>query len=157
MFFRKVTVLMLSLFLILVLLSATRCRTQTSEDKEGKKEGEIGLMIVSPKEGESLQEPDVNAKVRVTGVNLVEADGVNDPKEGHLHYTFDGELKMTAETTVSYVGIAPGEHTLTVELVQNDHSPRRPVVKRTIKFSLAGAPTQNEGGSGQQENPPSNY
>lgn len=68
-----------------------------------------------------------------------------EPKqgEGHIHLWLDSELtpqlavKSFRSEPVVFDHLAPGEHTLTVQLVGNDHKPIEPEVKREITFSSA--------------------
>jgi len=142
---RNRTVLLLGFFLLLASLPVLGCRTQVPS-KGKKEESKVKLKIISPKENEDVQGLDVNARVKVEGVELVKPGGSNDPNEGHLHYTFDGQLKMTEEATVTYTSVSSGEHTLTIELVQNDHKSRSPALKETVKFNVPGAASETEGG-----------
>lgn len=153
---RNTTVLLLGFFLLLASLPVLGCRTQVPS-KGKKEESKVKLKIISPKENENVQGLDVNARVKVEGVKLVKPGGSNDPNEGHLHYTFDGQLKMTEETTVTYTSLSSGEHTLTIELVQNDHNSRSPALKKTVRFNVSGAAGENEGERQQEEPPTSNY
>ncbi|MFK7692628.1 SMP-30/gluconolactonase/LRE family protein [Paenibacillus sp. HJGM_3] len=68
-----------------------------------------------------------------------------DPKagEGHVHLWLDTEttpqaaVKSFKGESVVFKDIPPGEHTLTVQLVGNDHKPIQPEVKQVVKFQSA--------------------
>lgn len=64
--------------------------------------------------------------------------------EGHIHLWLDTD-KLEEQTAVKafknepvvFKDLKPGEHTLTVQLVGNDHKPVQPEVKQVIKFNSA--------------------
>ncbi|MFC0215565.1 stalk domain-containing protein [Paenibacillus chartarius] len=62
--------------------------------------------------------------------------------EGHIHLWLDADkldsaaaVKVFKNEAVVFKDLKPGEHTLTVQLVGNDHQPIQPEVKQEIKFS----------------------
>ncbi|WP_284645252.1 stalk domain-containing protein [Paenibacillus silviterrae] len=62
--------------------------------------------------------------------------------EGHVHLWLDSEkldapsaVKAYKNEAVVFKDLRPGEHTLTVQLVGNDHKPVVPEVKQVIKFN----------------------
>ena len=65
--------------------------------------------------------------VKVKGIKLVDPDSVGGkPRagQGHLHYRLDeGPVIATTATKLSFHGLAPGRHVLTVLLAGNDHAP----------------------------------
>lgn len=64
--------------------------------------------------------------------------------EGHIHLWLDTD-KLEEQTAVKafknepvvFKDLKPGEHTLTVQLVGNDHKPVQPEIKQVIKFNSA--------------------
>jgi outer membrane protein assembly factor BamB len=106
------------------------------------------LHIVSPSEGEILPSGNLTVSVEVLNFDLVEALGEAAVEgEGHLHFYLDveppttpgqpavtenGTYMVTTGTTVTWENVAAGEHTLSVQLVNNDHTPLSdPVVATT--------------------------
>lgn len=68
--------------------------------------------------------------------------------EGHIHVWLDTDpanpklaYKMINGEPAVFDKVPPGSHTLTVQLVGNDHKPILPEVKEVITFSTAPAPT----------------
>jgi sugar lactone lactonase YvrE len=64
--------------------------------------------------------------------------------EGHIHLWLDASsldastaVKAFKNEPVVFKDLKPGEHTLTIQLVGNDHKPVTPEVKQTIKFQTA--------------------
>lgn len=68
--------------------------------------------------------------------------------QGHVHLWLDTDpadpklaYKLINGEPVLFDNVAPGQHTLTVQLVGNDHKPVQPEVKQTISFQTATAPS----------------
>ena len=94
------------------------------------------IKLVAPVEGETVPAGDVKMSVEVTGLKFVMASSTNVPGEGHVHFTLDGQpFKMSTTPDYVYEGVAPGEHTLVAELVQNDTKSFSPPVKQEIVFT----------------------
>lgn len=102
--------------------------------------------IVSPLDGASITGDSVTITLRPIGVAIKPAGGAVREDEGHFHITLDtGSYQPTGTTSRTYTGLSPGEHTITVELMNNDHSPRSPRVVKKVTFTVAAA-TAGEGG-----------
>lgn len=74
---------------------------------------------------------------------------LNRPGEGHVHLKLDLQPVMFWEQGVpqyTFSDVPAGEHLLTVELVNNDHSALVPPVTKTIRFSTAPALPRAGGG-----------
>jgi len=69
--------------------------------------------------------------------DFTKATAVNDG-EGHVHIWLDNQTfnTLTAEPAWVFGGVTPGKHTLSVELVRNNHTPLSPPVKKTITFTM---------------------
>lgn len=103
------------------------------------------LEIISPKEGGTISPtPGLGSVVlvefRVKNFKLVdynENTAVND-NEGHLHVQLDNNPYTTHTSKARFVfgGLAPGTHTVTLELHRNDHSPLTKPVKKTVTFTV---------------------
>ena len=107
------------------------------------------LTITSP--GNNVfQIGDVAVSVNVTGFNVVDKQGqAAVPGEGHIHYFLDvaapttpgqpaippsGVWATSAATTYTFHNVTGGQHTINVELVNNDHTPLVPPVVATVNF-----------------------
>ncbi len=102
----------------------------------------------------------INVLVKVSNFNLVNKLGqTNSQGEGHIHYFLDavapiepgkpavtatGTYAATAETSYSWANVKPGTHTLSVELVNNDHTPLTPPV--VAKVTIVVSTTAGSGG-----------
>ncbi|CAG7645283.1 stalk domain-containing protein [Paenibacillus allorhizosphaerae] len=84
-------------------------------------------------------------KVSISAYNHILKDFAQqkEPKagEGHIHVWLDNEkldaasaIKVFKNEPVVFRDVKPGKHTLTVQLVGNDHKPVEPEVKQTIPF-----------------------
>ena len=132
--------------------SAAATTEETTADSDAT------VAFVTPADGDAVS-GDVTAEVEISGfeinadaVGMAPADG-----EGHLHFALDGgkydsakysgangELaeqlgvdgmySPSTEPTITYTGLPAGEHTLTVYLVNNDHSETG--VEETITFEV---------------------
>jgi hypothetical protein len=114
------------------------------------------LSITSPTSGASVSQGNIVVNARVTNFNVVDKQGqANVPGEGHLHFYLDVDAPTTAGqpaipasgvwahvsgTTYTFSNVAPGTHTISVQLVNNDHTPVIPpvVAKTTITVVAAG-------------------
>lgn len=105
------------------------------------------LTILSPKDGETVK-PDPNlgpiVVVQLEAKNFGIADfteeTATDEHVGHIHIQLDDQPYNTIHTAKPifvYAGVKPGKHTLTVELVHNNHTPLTKRVVKKIGFRMA--------------------
>ena len=59
--------------------------------------------------------------------------------DGHIHYTVNGVMQpMKYDTApIALTGLTPGNYTVYVELVNNNHAPITPAVNATVTFTIA--------------------
>lgn len=92
--------------------------------------------LVDPAEKAKKQAATV--QVTVKGVRIVDpAQSGEKPMkgQGHLHYQVDdGPIVATTAPKLSFHGLKPGSHTITVVLAANDHSPLGPQEKLTVSI-----------------------
>ncbi len=94
--------------------------------------------IVSPTEGATITGDSVTITLEPINVAIKPAGGPVKEDEGHFHITLDtGGYSPTAAASKTYNGLSPGQHTITVELMYNDHSPRSPRVLKKVTFTIA--------------------
>ena len=112
---------------------------------------EANVTIVEPMEGASVAAGNVTVSVNVTNFTLVEPTGQpNAPGEGHLHYYLDavvptnesepavpevGGYVISTNLTHTWENVTPGEHNLSVQLVNNDHTPLIPLTFMTVNVT----------------------
>jgi hypothetical protein len=96
--------------------------------------------ITSPKAGSSTANSSVTVAVDVKNFTLDAAnfgkDGTNAPGKGHYHVFVDGVYITAAATSSVTIEVAPGNHVLSVELVNNDHSELATPVYDYVKFTV---------------------
>lgn len=102
------------------------------------------LTIVSPTAGASGSSFSVRVDVADHEFAPV-GTAANKAGQGHIHYLVDGKPApgdyATTSKTFTVSGLSAGEHTITVELVNNDHSSLSPKVSREVKVNVAAAAT----------------
>ena len=121
----------LRVFLIIALvILAGGCVTKPQA--ETKAPSIPSVTIVSPKEGEIIQDTEVTIEVEVSNFILKNARGAKISGEGSIHYTLDSRFSFdTDKKQNTFVRVSAGQHFLGVELVYNDGSSLSP---RTIDF-----------------------
>ena len=109
--------------------------------------------IVRPGGG-TVSGPRVTVSVSVRGFDVVE-QRVRPPfprpiaGKGHVHFYLDtkrlprehgppatGAYRSTSTTTYTWTGVAPGRHSLAVQLVGKDHVPLSPPVKDRVTVAV---------------------
>ena len=112
--------------------------------------------LVSPVDGADLPAGDLAITAEVNNFNLVDKQGQpNVAGEGHLHFYLDvdapttqGQPAIPAGGTWAHVSganytfknVAAGVHTISIELVNNDHTPLNPPVVQKITITTDIAP-----------------
>ncbi len=86
--------------------------------------GAPAIQIVSPTNGATIGEHViVQARVNGFALNPVAIGTAAKAGEGHWHLYVDGKLAGLSASSVADVTLTPGQHTLKVELHNNDHTP----------------------------------
>jgi plastocyanin len=117
--------------------------------------GPPGLVIVSPRDGAILPAGDITVTAQAANFNTVDKLGqANAQREGHFHYFLDvdapttpgkpavtapGTYAATASDTYTWPNVGPGMHTLSVELINNDHTPIDPPVVAKVMITVTGS------------------
>jgi plastocyanin len=120
---------------------------------------EANVTITSPEEGASVAAGNVTVSVNLTNFTLVEPTGQpNAPGEGHLHYYLDavvptnasapaipetGGYVISTNTSYTWENVTAGAHNLSVQVVNNDHTPIIPLVFDTVNVTVGGNVTGN--------------
>jgi hypothetical protein len=86
------------------------------------------------------QKQAATVRVTVKGVAIVDPALSKEqprPGEGHLHYQVDdGPVVATTATKLSFHGLKPGVHRITVVLAANDHTPLGP--QQVLEVTIPG-------------------
>ena len=118
------------------------------------------LTVVSPTDAMVIKDTSVTVGFKVANFKLVPTSvpvseagkhpEANRPGEGHLHFVLDLQPLVVWEhgDPYTFTSVAPGEHQLMVELVNNDHSSLSPRVMQMIRFQSTGAQILPNTGSG---------
>ena len=134
--------------LILVVMLVAGCTQNTTNNNANPNvtqtlytppEGNPSVEILSPGNGGLMEISSIGVKVNVTNFRLagIVANKPNQQNEGHLHFYLDGgNEKMSSLEEATYVNIADGTHTITVELRNNDHSQLTPPVSASVTFTV---------------------
>jgi predicted lipoprotein with Yx(FWY)xxD motif len=112
------------------------------------------LSIVSPSNGATVPAGDLTVNVKVDNFNVVDKQGQpNVSGEGHVHFYLDvpapttpgqpaippsGAWAHVSGTTFTFTNVTPGTHTITVQLINNDHSPLIPIVTAQATITVTG-------------------
>ncbi|WP_442919434.1 cupredoxin domain-containing protein, partial [Methanoculleus sp.] len=123
----------------------------------GNETAEANVTIVEPVEGANVTAGNVTVSVNVTNFTLVEPTGqANAAGEGHLHYYLDapvptnasapaipetGGYVVSANTSYTWENVTAGEHNLSVQVVNNDHTPIIPLAFETVNVTVDGNAT----------------
>jgi len=111
------------------------------------------VKIVSPVDGSNLPVGDITVTVEQTNFNIVDKQGQPAvPGEGHVHYFLDVDAPTTqgqpaippagatwatiSGNTYTFKNVPAGTHTISVELVNNDHTPLNPPVVQKISVTV---------------------
>jgi len=132
---RKYSILLL--VLVLGLSLSVSCR-----QKEPLAPEEPYAVLLTPSEGSTISAGDIEVRIFLQNFTITENSGVpNKPNQGHIIYYLDvdaprtyGTAATTApgtyaiSTSTSYIwkNMPVGEHTFTVQLVNNDDTPLLP-------------------------------
>lgn len=120
------------------------------------------LTITSP--GTMVPTPgNVTVTVRATNFKIVDKQGQTKVTgEGHIHYYMDvdaptaqgqpaipasGVWAHVSSTDYTFTNVSAGTHTISVELVNNDHTPLNPPVVQKISITVTAQTTNPTGGT----------
>ena len=96
------------------------------------------VAITSPVNATIYNPLTTSVTVNLSVSNFTVANGTGT---GHIHYTVDGGATVMKYDTAPIVlsGLAVGNHTVVVTLVDNAHSPLSPAVSATTQFTIAAS------------------
>lgn len=113
------------------------------------------ITIMEPKDGAEVAAGDIIVLVQVQNFSLVNKLGEpNVAGEGHIHYFIDvaaptaegipaitapGTYAPTPNTTFTWTNVTAGIHNLSVELVNNEHTPLVPAVVAMVNITAKAA------------------
>ncbi|HTY52080.1 MAG TPA: PQQ-dependent sugar dehydrogenase [Methanomicrobiales archaeon] len=122
------------------------------------------ISIVTPQNGATVQAGDIPVTVQVSNFNIVDKQGqASVAGEGHVHFYLDiGTVPSdpakpaipsdasvpwahVSGTSYTFANVAPGTHVITVQLVNNDHTPLIPLAVATATITVGPAATATTG------------
>jgi hypothetical protein len=90
--------------------------------------GTLSAMLVDREK--KAQKGEATVQVATSGIKIVDPASAHEQSksgQGHFHYKLDnGPVIATTATKLSFHELTPGQHTITVMLAGNDHSPLGP-------------------------------
>jgi outer membrane protein assembly factor BamB len=114
------------------------------------------IKVVNPIDGSTAAAGDLTVTAEPINFKLADPSGnANAAGQGHIHYFLDvnapttqgqpavtaaGTYAATAATSYTWKNVPPGKHTLSVELVNNDHTPLNPPVVQKINITTDTQP-----------------
>lgn len=99
----------------------------------GRARPDVHLSVVEPAAGSTVPagQP-VTVAVRLDGPI---ASGPGDTGGGHLHLSVDGALQQMPYASQTNVTLDPGDHTITVEYVDNQHLSYDPPIQHSVEVT----------------------
>jgi plastocyanin len=120
--------------------------------------GPPAMVILSPRDGANITGSSITVNIQAANFNIVNnLSGTNVSNQGHVHYFLDvnpvpataGQPAIPAsasavwsavpDSTYTFTNVTPGNHTIAVELVNNDHTALTPPVVQQITVTVAAA------------------
>jgi|GEM_PF-551387 len=117
------------------------------------------VTITSPKDGATVAAGNVPVTIQVSNFNVVDRQGQPSvPGEGHVHYYLDVSPLPTnpsspaipasasavwahiAATSYTFTNVSAGTHTISVQLVNNDHTPVTPLATQSVTVTAKTVP-----------------
>ena len=107
----------------------------------------VQLTVQSPQDGATAKGTDVTVQFQTSGIQLVDTNvpvseagkrpDANKPGQGHVHFMLDLQplVVWTKGDPYTFSNLQPGQHQLMVEVVENDHSPLSPPVRKEVHFT----------------------
>jgi len=115
------------------------------------------VTILSPGNGANLPAGNVTVTIQAQNFTIVDKQGQADVTgQGHVHYYMDvspipvdptkpaipADANATwahvAATSYTFTNVAPGTHTFTVQLANNDHTPVIPIATASVTVTVTG-------------------
>ncbi len=102
---------------------------------------EISLIITSPTENEEFTETNVEISFIVNNFLIGETTATD--VNGHISYVLDQNeaVNYYENNPILLENLSEGEHTITLELLDNDNNSIEPAITSSVTFSIIGIPT----------------
>ncbi len=145
---------LIPVFLIALVLVVAGCAQQPAKTAPAPAAptSSPSIAFTSPTEGSTVTGPEVTVTFSLSNFQIDAANigKANAAAKGHLHGYLDGgtyiaiaDNKVVLNKATTGADLAPGKHSLKLELVNNDHSKITPAVEKTLAFTVAGESKKN--------------
>jgi len=94
------------------------------------------LKIVSPKDNKLIKNLTVTVQLQADNFNIVPVGQPVKEGEGHFHVWLDSDKRVTTNNIISFENVVSGQHSITAELVNSDHSSLNPRIIKTITIDV---------------------
>ncbi len=99
--------------------------------------GAPGFEIMSPKADETVARGNVVVKLQLKNFKIGQPETANKDREGHFHlYLDNGDYIPCASETCTVSSVGPGQHTVKVDMRNNDHSLYGDGSEKTVTFTV---------------------
>lgn len=106
----------------------------TAASPEAIAQQEVGIRVTSPENGDSVEGPDVELWMQVTGVELTSR---RSGAGGHVLLRLDDHPPVKSFTErFTFQGVSTGNHVVRVELRHTDGSSFSPPVRAQVRFAV---------------------
>lgn len=107
------------------------------------------FIIVTPKSGEvfTTAADSIDVMISLSTTDLLLKQPGSQPKsgEGHFHIILDNQQPLHVSTkSYTLANVGAGEHTLKIELVNNDHGSYLPKIIKTVSFTVEKQAVQQQ-------------
>lgn len=128
--------------------------TDTITIEVGPPTGNPSITAINPADGDSMPPGNIIVEVQADNFIISQADMgvINRPSEGHLIYYFDEEPPVdpgipaltdtsvvSTQTRYLWKNVSQGQHTIAVQLVNNNDTPLEQPVVKTVKLDIKPA------------------
>ncbi len=131
----------------MLLFGCTEGPSPVEEEEEPEKEEtevpetvpDPSFTITSPNYGQIIKTDkeftDISVSLSVQDLIVKPPGGSAEKGYGHFHFILDeGSPIVVSSKSHTLSGVSPGEHTLKVELMNNDHTPYSPPISESVSF-----------------------
>ena len=149
---KLIPVLLIALVVVVAGCAQQQAKTQTTPTPAQPASQTPAITFTSPAEGSTVQGPEVTVTFSLSNFEIDPANvgKTNAAGKGHVHGYLDGgsyiaiaDYKVVLNKASAGVDLTPGQHSLKLELVNNDHGKVTPAVEKTLTFTVSGAQKKN--------------
>src|SRR3990172_1820736 len=152
--FTRVLATFMAAVLVVMVLASCKSSTTTTTTTSTTTTAAAPTVTITQPSGMQFAPGNVKVSVQVANFRIVNKLGqANVAGEGHVHYFIDvdapttpgkpavtapGTYAASTDTSYTWPGVGVGTHKLSVELMNNDHTPLDPPVVATVTVTVTG-------------------